>query len=144
MATSFDALLSGVAAEYVAVRVLPDDSYPITRVTLVEDLETTEALLPGALAVFTRSSAERAGGYQLDVMVRRAAESEVAGLVLRRSTRRSVTAETLARRGRVALLDVADDVDPAVLLDSLGAAVAGGARESLARLAAAARQSSHR
>lgn len=139
MPTTIPALLEGIAGDVLRSRVLPEGSRPVARVTLVEELESTEALLPGALCVFTRSSAETAGGYRLDVVVRRAAEREVAGLVLRRSTRRSLTAEQLALRGQVALLDVADDVDPATFFDQLSAAVAGDARESLMRLAALAR-----
>jgi hypothetical protein len=139
MATSLAALLGTVAGGALRSRVLPDSPRPVTRVTLAEDLTSTDALLPGALCVFTRASAEAAGGYQLDVLVRRAAERDVAGVVLRRSTRRSMTAEQLALRGQIALLDVGDEVDPAILVDHLGAAVAGDARESLLRLAQLAR-----
>jgi hypothetical protein len=53
-------------------------------------------------------------------------------------TRHSVTAERLALRGRLALIDVADEVDPLQLFDWLVAAVSGDSRAVLARIAAAA------
>ena len=140
MPATLDELLTGSSGATLDVRVRPHAPRTLNQVTLIEDLDSQDALLPGALGVLTRVSAEAAGGYQLDVLVRRAAEREVAGLVLRRSTRRSMTAEQLAARGRVALLDVDDDVDPAALVDMLGSAVAGDARELLARLAATARR----
>jgi hypothetical protein len=49
-----------------------------------------------------------------------------------------VTAERLALRGRLALIDVADEVDPLQLFGCLVAAVSGDSRAVLARIAAAA------
>ncbi|HEX3930021.1 MAG TPA: helix-turn-helix domain-containing protein [Nocardioides sp.] len=115
----------------------PEAPRPVTQVTLLEEMTSTEALVPGAVAVLSRSSQVPAAGYQLDVLVRRAAERDVSALVLRRSTRRSLTAESLARRGHVALLDVQDDADPLQVLDRLAATVSGDTRAALARLAAA-------
>jgi sugar diacid utilization regulator len=138
MSTTIEMLLAGPLGSSVESRVTPDSPRAIRRVTLLEELTSTEALLPGAIAVLSRAAEIPAGGYLFDVLVRRAAEREVAAIVLRRSTPRSMTAESLARRGQVALLDVQDDADPVQVLDWLAAAVSGDTRAALARLAAAA------
>ncbi len=138
MAITLDALLQGHLGSTLHPRIVPAAPREIRQVTLLEDLGMDEALRPGAIVVLSRASEVSAGGYQLDILVRRAAERGVAALVLRRATRRSLTAENLALRGELALLDVADDADPSQVLESLGAAVSGDARAALSRLARAA------
>jgi sugar diacid utilization regulator len=138
MSITLTRLLQGPLGSALLLRVLPDDPQLITQVTLLEDFTLTEALRPGTIAVLSRASEVPAGGYALDVLVRQAVEREVAALVMRRATRRSMTAENLAARGGLALLDVRDDADPLQVLDWLGAAVSGDSRAVLAGLAAAA------
>ena len=125
------------------VRALPAATTSITRVTLVEDLERAQGVEPGALVVLTRATAEAAGGYQLDVLVRHAAQRGTAAILLRRSTRHSITAEALAVRAGVALIDVDDDADPADLVDTLGTLVAGDSRSAVRKLATAASQAAN-
>ena len=138
MATTVEALLNGPEGHALKARVLPVSARQVTQVTLLEDFTLTDALRPGAAVVLSRATGIPASGYQLDVLVRQAAAREVAVLVIRRSSRRSPTAESLAGRGRVALVDVADDADPLQVMDRLAAAVSGDSRTALARLAAAA------
>ena len=138
MSITLTGLLEGPLGSALVTRVVPDIPLEITQVTLLEDLVGEDALRPGAIAVLSRASEVDAGGYRFDVLVRRAAERGVAALVMRQATRRSLTAESLAQRGRLALLEVADDADPLQVLDWLGAAVSGDSRTSLARLADAA------
>ncbi|MCU1697280.1 MAG: hypothetical protein JWR34_3343 [Mycobacterium sp.] len=138
MATTLAAILDGFGRASLAVRVQPDPPSPITQVTLLEDVKQTGALRPGAAVVLSRSALAGADAYQVDVLVRLAVERNVAALVLRRTTRHSVTAERLALRGRLALIDVADEADPLQLFDWLVAAVSGDSRAVLARIAAAA------
>lgn len=121
----------------LGVRAMPPAAGDVSSVALVEDLSQTGALSRGTLVVLTRATIEAAGGYQFDVFVRQASQRQAAAVVLRRSTARSLTAEALAARGGVALLDVADDVEPASVVDHLATLVAGDARVSLRRLAAA-------
>jgi len=135
---SVDALLAGQLPWPLEVRVLPTTPEPVTRVVLLEQLQQSDAVERGALVVLTRASVETAGGYQFDVLMRQAAQRRVAVVVLRRSTPRSITAETIAMRGDVTLLDVHDDVDPAELVDELATLVAGDARAALRMLATAA------
>ncbi len=138
MSTTLTALLDGPLGADLRLRVMPDGAREITQVTLLEDFGRADALRPGALAVLSRVAADAAGGYQLDVLVRQAAERGVAGLVLRGASPRTLTAEALARRGGVALVEVGDDADPLQVMDRIGAAVHGSARAALARLAVAA------
>lgn len=138
MATTVEDLLTGPLAASLSGRVVPDSPRAIRQITLLEELTSTDALRPGALAVLSRASTVPASGYLLDVLVRQAAEREVSAIVLRRSTRRSPTAEHLARRGQVALLDVRDDADPLQVVAWLVVAVSGDAHAALAKLAAAA------
>jgi sugar diacid utilization regulator len=138
MSTSLSALLGGPLGPDLHLRVMPDGAREITQVTLLEDFGRADALRPGALAVLSRIVADATSGYQLDVLVRQAAERGVAGLVLREASPRSLTAEALARRGGVALVEVDNDADPLQVMDRIGAAVHGSARAALARLAVAA------
>ena len=94
-----------------------------------------EALRPGAIAVLSRATQFPGGGYQLDVLVRQAAEREVAALVLHAGTKRSLTAENLAGRGRVALLEVDESADPLQVFHWIGASLSGDAGSALVRLA---------
>ncbi|HEX7824374.1 MAG TPA: hypothetical protein VF477_05705, partial [Mycobacterium sp.] len=138
MATTLAAILDGLGRASLTVRVHPDPPKPITQVTLLEDVKQTDALRPGAAVVLSRAALAGADAYQVDVLVRLAVERDVAALVLRRATRHSVTAERLAQRGRLALIDVADEADPLQLVDWIVAAVSGDSRAVLARIAAAA------
>lgn len=139
MATTVEDLLTGPLAASLSGRVVPDSPRAIRQITLLEDLTSTDALRPGTIAVLSRASTIPASGYLLDVLVRQAAEREVSAIVLRRSTRRSPTAEHLARRGQVALLcDVRDDADPLQVIAWLVVAVSGDAHAALAKVAAAA------
>ena len=138
MATTLAAILDGLGRASLTIRVHPDPPKPITQVTLLEDVKQTDALRPGAAVVLSRAALAGADAYQVDVLVRLAVERDVAALVLRRATRHSVTAERLAQRGRLALIDVADEADPLQLVDWLVAAVSGDSRAVLARIAAAA------
>ncbi len=117
---------------------MPEHPHEITEVTLLEVIGEEEALRAGALAIVSRTAGAEIGGYRFDVLVRRAVERGVAGLVLRQPTPSSVTGDSLAQRGRLALLEVSDAADPLQVLDWLGAAVSGDSRSALAWLAAAA------
>ncbi|MEI8056921.1 MAG: helix-turn-helix domain-containing protein [Actinomycetes bacterium] len=138
MAITLAALLEGPLGSALNTRVMPEFPHEITQVTLLEGIAEHDALRPGAVAVLGRAAEADAGGYRFDVLVRRAAERGVAALVLRQPTPRSLTAESLAQRGRLALLEVTDTADPLQVLDWLGAAVSGDSRSTLTRLAAAA------
>lgn len=140
MTVSLDALLDTPFGAGLGIRSRPADPREITHLTLVEEISDSAALSPGAVAVLTRGCGRSAGGYQLDVLIRRAAERDVAAVVLPCSVRRSPTAEHLATRGRVILLDVDDELDPSNVVDGLLAAIAGDARLALRRLAAASRR----
>ena len=131
-------LLDGPLGSALIVRVMPEDPHQVTHVTLLEVIGEQEALRPGALAVLSRTAEADLVGYRFDVLVRRAVERGVAGLVMRRPTPPSVTGESLAQRGRLALLEVSEAADPLQVLDLLGAAVSGDSRSTLAWLAAAA------
>lgn len=137
MALPLPSVLAAMPA--LEARVLPDLPRDVEVVTLVEDVGSAAPLQPGALAVLTAGAAEAAGGYQLDVLVRRAAEREAAALVVRRTTRPSPTAHLLANRGGVAILELPDGVDSAGALTTLATIVAGDAAEALRRLGIAAR-----
>lgn len=137
MPTSLAALMSGPIGSLLGQRAVPPRPREVTQVTLLDGVDVAAALRPGAIAVVSRGAAV-AGGYQLDILVRQAVEREVAALVVRRGDRRSLTAESLALRGRVAILDVADDADPGQVLDAVAAAVSGDSRTALGRLALAA------
>ena len=138
MDVTVEDLLRGPAGAWLSPRVVPDSPRRIDQATLLEDVSFSDALRPGAVAVLSRAAERGASGYRFDVLVRDAVAMEVAALVVRASTRRSVTAESLALRGRVALLEVADTADPLQVLDWIGAVVSGDSRADLARLAAAA------
>ena len=138
MAVTVQDLLRGPAAASLTPRVVPESPRQIDRATLLEDVSFSDALRPGAVAVLSRAAERAASGYRFDVLVRDAVAMEVAVLVVRASTRRSVTAESLALRGGVALLEVSDTADPLQVLDWIGAVVSGDSRADLARLAAAA------
>lgn len=138
MSTSVASLLAGPLSSVLSPWLIPDDAREIRQATLLEDVAMTEALRPGAIAVLSRAVQFPGGGYQLDVLVRQAAEREVAALVLHAGSRRSLTAESLARRGRVALLEVDQSADPMQVVHRLGAAVSGDAAAALVRLATAA------
>ncbi len=116
---------------------MPDVPHEITQVTLLEGIAEEEALRSGAIAILSRTAEAETVGYRFDVLVRRAVERGVAALVMRQSTLRSVTGESLALRGRLALLEVTDTADPLQVLDWLGAAVSGDSRNALAWLASA-------
>lgn len=105
---------------------------------LLEEVGSLQGLIAGELLVLSRSTATAAAGYQLDVLVRQGAEVGVAAIVLRRSTARSLTAEAIARRTGVALLDVGDEIDPAEVAYQLSALAAGDSRTALRQLAGAA------
>ena len=116
----------------VARRALPDVSGEVVKVSMVEDLDRLDLLGPGSVLVLTRSTIEPASGYQLDVFVRQCVQRGVVAIMLRRSTPRSLTAEALAARGGVALLDLSDEVDPAAIVDELppGSPVTRGRRSA--------------
>ena len=143
MAVTVTELLENPLGGDLLARVIPDDPRQITRVTLLEDTHTADALQPGALVVLGRTAAGTVGGYRFDVLVRRAAEREVAALVLSSESARSATAEDLARRGRVSLLLASHDMEPTEALQRLGSAVSGAADATLARLALAAEHASN-
>jgi hypothetical protein len=119
----------------VARRALPDATGEMVKVSMVEDLDRLDLLGAGSVLVLTRSTIEPASGYQLDVFVRECVQRGVVAIMLRRSTPGSLTAEALAARGGVALLDVGDEVDPAAIVDELATRIAGDARAALRRLA---------
>lgn len=137
MATSMAELLAGPVGRSLKPRVVPEDPRPVEQATLLEDVTLTDALRPGAVAVLSRAADSTASGYRFDVLVRDAVAREVSALVVRSSARRSLTAESLAKRGRLALLEVDAEADPLQVLDWVGAVVSGDARADLARLAAA-------
>lgn len=138
MPTTMSRLLAGPLGSALDVRVLPPSPRELDQVTFLEDFGFTDALRPGAVVVLSRASERPTGDYQLDVLVRQCVDSDVAALVMRRTSRRSQTAETLALRGGLTLLDVRDDADPLQVLDWLVAAVSGDPRTALVQLAAAA------
>ena len=138
MPTTIPRLLAGPLGSALEVRVLPPSPRQLDQVTFLEDFGFVDALRPGAVVVLSRTSELPTADYQLDVLVRQCVDSDVSALVMRRSSRRSQTAETLARRGGLALLDVRDDADPLQVLDWLVAAVSGDPRTALVQLAAAA------
>ena len=138
MSTSVASLLTGPLGSALSPWLIPDDAREISQATLLEDVALTDALRPGAIAVLSRVVQFPGGGYQLDVLVRQAAEREVAALVLHAGSRRSLTAESLARRGRVALLEVDQGADPMQVFHRIGAEVSGDAAAALIRLATAA------
>jgi len=94
-----------------------------------------DSLATGVIVVLARSTVRAAGGYQLDVLLRHAAQHGVAAVLVRRQSLRSITGEALALQGGVGLLDVDEEVDSGELVDELGTLIAGGARASLRRLA---------
>lgn len=118
-------------------RVLPEGSGEVSRATFLDSTADVDALRTGAVVVLSPAALAIAGSYEFDVLVRHAIERGVVALLLRKSTRRSLTAEDLARRGGLALIEVADDADPLEVFDWLGSAISGDARAALARLAAA-------
>ena len=131
------ALLTASLPWEIRTRVLPAQPVDVSRVTLVEDLAQIDVLEPGTLVVLARATVGSAGGYRFDVFLRQAIRRDASAVVLRRSTARSLTAEALAKQGRITLLDVDDEVDPAALVDELATLVAGDARAALRQLAAA-------
>lgn len=134
---AISSLLTTSLSWEIRARVVASDPIDVSRVTFVEDLTQIDALEPGALVALARATVEDAGGYRFDVFLRHAVRRGVAAVVVRRSTARSLTAEALATQGRISLLEVDDEVDPAAVVDELTTLVAGDARAALRRLAAA-------
>ena len=86
---------------------------PVGEVRLVDNTGQVDMAPAGALVVLDRGLAELAGDYRFDVVVRRAAAREVAGLVvlLPPEAKVSLTAMALARRADIALVRLSPDVD---------------------------------
>ncbi len=137
---SISTFISNAIACPVEVRAMPQQPRDITKVSLLEDLSRLEPITQGALLVLTRSTVAAAGSFQLDVFVRHCAQRGAAAVLMRRSTPRSITAESLAVRGGVALLDIDDSVDPLFVVDELSTRVGGDARAALRKLATVARR----
>ena len=64
MATTVEDLLTGPLAASLSGRVVPDSPRAIRQITLLEELTSTDALRPGALAVLSRASTVPASGYR--------------------------------------------------------------------------------
>lgn len=117
-------------------RVHPSTPGVISRVVLVEDLGNADTLEGGTLTVLNRGAADAAGGYQFDVFIRHAVQRGVCAVLVRSSTRRSITAEAIAGRGNVAVLEMDDEADAGDVVEELATLVAGDARAALRTLAA--------
>lgn len=113
-----------------AVEVLAGETDgAISEVRFVEQVGQIDEAPPGALLVLERALAQLTLDYRFDVVLRRAASREAAGIVvvLATGTSLSITATALARRSGIAVLRLAPEVD-------LSAAVATIVRQATDRL----------
>jgi sugar diacid utilization regulator len=135
---TLEGLLSAPLDWTLGDRVLPNTPAVLGRVLLIEDLGRVNALETGTLAVLSRGAADAAGGYQFDVFMRHAVQRDVSAVLVRTSTRRSMTAEAIAARGGVAILEIGDEPDAGDVVEQLATLVAGDARAALRTLSAIA------
>jgi hypothetical protein len=107
-----------------------------TEVALVEDLSLSIEFQSNSLVILGRVASEVATGYMLDIVVRRAAAQNVAGLMLTGHAappRISATATALADRSGIVLLCAPKDASLTELVIAISASVFGSAEEALRR-----------
>ena len=138
---TLEGLLSAPLSWPLGDRVRPESPGVLVRVILIEDLGHIEALEAGTLAVLSRGAADAAGGYQFDVFIRHSVQRGVSAVLVRTSTRRSITAEAIAARGSVAILEIDDEPDAGDVVEEFATLVAGDARAALRTLGAIAASS---
>lgn len=131
---TLDGLLSAPLSWPLRKRVYPETPGVLARVLLIEDLGQVDALDASTLAVLNRGAIEAASGYQFDVFIRHAVQRKVSAILVRSSTRRSVTAEAMAARGNVAILEMDDGPEPGSVVEEFASLVAGDARAALRTL----------
>jgi sugar diacid utilization regulator len=115
----------------------PWDARPVEQVMIVDDLSDIDRAPRGCLAVLTRHASTRTAGYELDLVLRRAGDRELAAIALYGPATTSITAIRLADRSRVALLAVAATRDLSELAFELETTLRSGADAMLRRIVAA-------
>jgi sugar diacid utilization regulator len=129
-----DELLRAGGAIGVTLVAGPWDARPVEHVTIVDELAEIERAPRGCLAILTRHASTRAAGYELDLVLRRAGDRELAAVALYGPATTSITAIRLADRSRVALLAVSPDRDLSELAFELENALRSGADAMLRRV----------
>lgn len=132
-----DELLRAGGATGVTLVAGPWDARPVEQVMIVDDLADIDRAPRGCLAVLTRHASMRTAGYELDIVLRRAGDRELAAIALYGPATTSITAIRLADRSRVALLAVAATRDLSELAFELETTLRSGADAMLRRIVAA-------
>lgn len=129
-----DELLRAGGARGVTLVAGPWDARPVEQVTIVDDLGDIDRAPRGCLAVLTRHASTRTAGYELDLVLRRAGDRELAAVALYGPATTSITAIRLADRSRVALLAVSAERDLSELAFELQTTLRSGADALLRRI----------
>jgi sugar diacid utilization regulator len=131
-----DELLRGGGAAGITLVAGPWDARTVEQVMIIDELGDVDRAPPGCLAILTPHASTGTAGYELDLMLRKAADRELAAVALYGPATTSITAIRLADRSRVALLAVAPDRDLSELVFELENALHSGADAMLRRLLA--------
>jgi sugar diacid utilization regulator len=129
-----DELLRAAGASGVTLVAGPWDARPVEHVMIVDDLDAIETAPRGCLAILTRHASLRADGYELDLVLRRSGQRELAALARYGQVSTSITAIRLADRSRVALLAISAECDLSELAFELETALRSGADAMLRRI----------
>jgi sugar diacid utilization regulator len=131
-----DELLRAAGATGVTLVAGPWDARRVEQVMIVDELSDIDRAPRGCLAILTRHASTRTAGYELDIVLRRAGDRELAAVALYGPATTSVTAIRLADRSRVALLAVSGTRDLSELAFELEMALRSGADAMLRRIVA--------
>jgi sugar diacid utilization regulator len=114
----------------------PWDARAVEHVVIVDDLAELSRAPRGAIAILTRHASALAAGYQLDLLLRRAGEAQLAAIATYGPPSTSATAIRLADRTRVGLLAVAPARDLSEVAFELERNIRSGADAMLRRIVA--------
>jgi sugar diacid utilization regulator len=129
-----DELLRAGGAIGVTLVAGPWDARAVEHVVIVDEPAEIERAPRGSVAILTRHASTRAAGYELDLVLRRAGDRELAAVALYGPATTSITAIRLADRSRVALLAVAADRELSELAFELENTLRSGADAMLRRV----------
>jgi sugar diacid utilization regulator len=129
-----DELLRVSGAAGVTLVAGPSDARAVRDVTIIDELDDVDDAVAGCLAILTPHASTRAAGYELDLVLRKAGDRELAAVAVYGSASTSITAVRLADRSHVALLAIASDRNLSELSFELEDALRSGADSMLRRI----------
>ena len=110
------------------------DAELVRSVALLEELGKLEELGDGTFAVLGARAADEAGGYRMELALRRAAERGLVALAVPGDSKVQLTTLALAERGGISLLRIAGGHDVGSVVLALSRALEAGAGSVLARI----------